>query len=404
MQGHVRQRGKDSWELRVYIGRDATTKRARYKTRTFKGSKRDADRAMRAFLAEVDRGVISEGTFGELLERWFEVASTTRDWSPKGIAETRRIIDTRLGALGPIALDKLRTPVIDGYYAQLRTHGGACGHRPRQSHDGDLCEVGPPLSTATVRRIHAVIHSALEQAVAWDMLMFNPASKASPGRIDSPEITSPEVDEVLKLIAAARETDPDFAVYLVVSAVTGARRGEICALRWSDFDSNEATVRFARAISIGAEGPVERQKPKTRSSVRTVALDAATTSILDAHRARCAERALACGVPLPKSAFVFSDEADGSAPWRPDSTTRRFGTLRKRCGLDESIHLHSLRHFVVTTLLNAGVELPEVAGRVGHGGGGRTTLAVYSHFKPARDRHAADYLGQLLALPHGGTV
>ena len=72
-----------------------------------------------------------------------------------------------------------------------------------------------------------MIHSALEQAVAWDMLMFNPASKASPGRIDSPEITSPEVDEVLKLIAAARETDPDFAVYLVVSAVTGARRGDL---------------------------------------------------------------------------------------------------------------------------------------------------------------------------------
>jgi hypothetical protein len=82
MQGHVRQRGKNSWELRVYIGRDAATKRARYKTRTFKGSKRDADRAMRAFLAEVDRGVTTEGTFGELVERWFEVASTTRDWSP----------------------------------------------------------------------------------------------------------------------------------------------------------------------------------------------------------------------------------------------------------------------------------------------------------------------------------
>ena len=210
---------------------------------------------MRAFLAEVDRGIITEGTFGELVEQWFEVASTTRDWSPKGIAETRRIIDTRLGPLSPIALDKLRTPIIDGYYAQLRAHGGACGHRPRQSHDGDLCEVGPPLSTATVRRIHAVIHSALEQAVAWDILMFNPASKASPGRIDSPEITSPEVDEVLKLIAAARETDPDFAVYLVVSAVTGARRGEICALRWTDFDSSKETVRFARAISIGTKGP-----------------------------------------------------------------------------------------------------------------------------------------------------
>ena len=85
---------------------------------------------MRAFLAEVDRGIITEGTFGELVERWFEVASTTRDWSPKGIAETRRIIDTRLGALSPIALDKLRTPIIDGYYAQLRAHGALVGIDP----------------------------------------------------------------------------------------------------------------------------------------------------------------------------------------------------------------------------------------------------------------------------------
>ena len=61
-----------------------TTKRARYKTRTFKGSKRDADRAMRTFLAEIDRGVITEGTFGDLVERWFQVASTTRELSPKG--------------------------------------------------------------------------------------------------------------------------------------------------------------------------------------------------------------------------------------------------------------------------------------------------------------------------------
>ena len=164
-------------------------------------------------------------------------------------------------------------------------------------------------------------------------------------------------------------------------------------------------MRFARAISIGAEGPVERQKPKTRSSVRTVALDAATTSILDANRARLCRAGTRLRCPTAEVGLcVLRRSRRGQPRGRQDSTTRRFGTLRKRCGLDESIHLHSLRHFVVTTLLNAGVELPEVAGRVGHGGGGRTTLAVYSHFKPARDRHAADYLGQLLALPDGGTV
>ncbi|MGH9920157.1 MAG: tyrosine-type recombinase/integrase, partial [Nitrososphaerales archaeon] len=252
------------------------------------------------------------------------------------------------------------------------------------------------LSSSRVRRIHAVVHSALEQAVAWDLLMFNPASKASPGRVDSPEIYTPEVEEVLDLMKAADEQDPDFAAFLLLAAVTGARRGELCALRWNDFDVEGAALRIARAIALGLDGPVERQKPKTRSSVRTIALDAGTIAVLELHRARCAERALGCGASLPKSAFIFSDEVDGSIPWRPDSTSRRFRVLRQKAGLDEGIHLHSLRHFVVTTLLSGGVELPEVAGRVGHAGGGKTTLAVYSHFRQARDREAADLLGQML--------
>ena len=103
MQGHVRRPRREQLELRAYIGRDATTKRARYKTRTFKGSKRDADRAMRAFLAEVDRGSSARAPSASCSSAGSRWASTTRDWSPKGIAETRRIIDTRLGPLSPIA-------------------------------------------------------------------------------------------------------------------------------------------------------------------------------------------------------------------------------------------------------------------------------------------------------------
>ena len=200
MRGHIRERGKGSWELRVYLGRDPLTRRERYKTRTVKGSRRDADRALRRLLGEFDRGVISEGTFGELVSRWFEVASVARDWSPKGVSEARRIIDTKLGPLHSIPIEKLRTPILDSFYARLRKHGGACGHEPRRVHDGELCEVGASLSSSSVRRIHAVIHSALEQGVAWDLLMFNAAAKASPGRTDSPEIKSPEIDDVLTLL------------------------------------------------------------------------------------------------------------------------------------------------------------------------------------------------------------
>jgi integrase len=402
VRGHMRQRSKGTWELRAFAGRDPVTGRDRYKTRTVKGGKRAAEEALAAFVTQVGAGVATGNTFGELVERWFAVASVAKDWSPKTILETRRVIDGRLGPLWPLRLDKLRTSVLDDYYAALRAHGGRCGHRPLQAHGRDLCERGAPLSAATVRRTHVIVHAALEQAVAWEWIVVNPASKASPGRVDTPEIKPPTVDEVLALLRAAEKEDLDLAVFLVVAAVTGARRGELCALRWTDVDLEEGTVTIRRVISQGPDGLVERNKPKTRGSLRTLSVDSGTVAVLRAHRARCAERAEACGVTLPANAFLFSHDPEGSAPWRPDSTSRRFAALRDAVGLDQEIHLHGLRHFVVTTLLGAGVELPQVAGRVGHGGGGKTTLAVYSHFQARRDREVAELLGRMLRDPSKG--
>jgi integrase len=396
VRGHIRERGKGTWELRVFLGRDPITRRDRYKTRTFKGGKKDAEKELRALLSTIDAGVVSEGTFGELLERWYLVATTSRDWSPKTVVEHRRIIDKQLGPLSNLALNKLRTPLIDTYYATLRSQGGRCGHVPRQKHNGELCEKGAPLSAATVRRVHAVVHSALEQAVAWDLLLFNPASKASPGRIETPEMRIPTVDEVLRILKEAEAEDPDLAVFLILAAVTGARRGELCALRWDDVDFEAGSLRISRVIALGEDGPVERRKPKTRASVRTIALDIGTLGVLTAHLGRSTEKARSCGEALSPSAFIFTGQADGSEPWRPDSTSRRFRHVRQACGINDEIHLHSLRHFVVTMLLGAGVALPQVAGRVGHSGGGATTLAVYSHFQQAQDQDVADLLGRIL--------
>lgn len=399
MRGHIRERSKGSWELRVYLGRDPVTRRDRYKTRTFKGGKRAAQEALATMVAQTGSGVTSEGTFGALVERWFTIASVSKDWSPKTILETRRIIDTKLGPLAPLPLDKLRTSMLDSFYATLRTRGGKCRHEPVQSHGSQLCEQGAPLSPATVRRTHVVIHAALEQAVNWEWIVVNPASRASPGKVEQPEVIPPALPEVLALLDAAERDDPALAVFLILAALTGARRGELCALRWTDLDTVAATVKFSRVISIGPEGPVERNKPKTRSSRRTISLDAATMAVLAAHRQRCEDQALMCGGTLPANAYLFSGEVDGSKPWRPDSTTRKFRHLSDSIGIGREIHLHSLRHFVVTTLLCAGVELPQVAGRVGHGGGGHTTLSVYSHFQKTRDREVADLLARILQRP-----
>lgn len=97
---------------------------------------------------------------------------------------------------------------------------------------------------------------------------------------------------------------------------------------------------------------------------------------------------------LSPGAHLFTDTADGSRPWRPDSATQAFTRLRDRAGL-RGVRLHDLRHAVATRLIRAGVDVRTVAGRLGHASAA-TTLRVYSHFVPAADREAADLLGRML--------
>lgn len=96
-------------------------------------------------------------------------------------------------------------------------------------------------------------------------------------------------------------------------------------------------------------------------------------------------------------AFVFSSDADGARPWRPDLVTRRWERLRKKAHVAERIRIHDLRHFVATELLGAGIDARTVANRLGHARTS-TTLDIYWAWVPARDRDAAAHLGGLLGV------
>jgi len=392
--GSVRERRPGHWELRVFVGRDPLTGRKRYISRTVRASgKREAERrcAEREVELRAGQSAPRAGTFGRLLEDW--MATRGRRWSPSTMREHRRIASRYLAPLARLDVDRITTRTLDTFYAELERRGGACTRRP--SCDDYPCAHGGPLSASTVRRVHVVVRAALEQAVRWGWIARNPAEHAEPGELVEREVRPPDGTEVVRLLAAAEQVDERLAVFLALAVSTGARRGALCALRWSDVDLAAGVVRFSRVVVHGPDGLVERPSTKGKRTAPAVALDPYVRAALEAHHDRCFETALMCGVALPPDALVFSDDPAGRVPWRPDGVSRRFRRLARRVGLEHT-RLHDLRHWMATTLIAAGIDVPVVAQR---GGWARaaTLLERYAHALPHRDRAAADVIGGVIA-------
>ncbi len=299
--------------------------------------------------------------------------------------------------------------LLDRLYVQLRQRGHRCarlaregkpalraGQRyqptpgaPERIHEPD-CAHGLPLAPSTVRQVHFILRAALNQAVRWGWLPGNPAMLASPPKFGHHEARPPSPEEVAELLNAAWARDTDFGTLLWLAMTTGMRRGELCALRWwhVDLDARELLIERSYVQS----GARRKEKDTKTHQARRIALDDATVALLAARRERSQQLAALAGVDLPPDAYVFGPEPGGRTPVLPDAVTRRFRRLARRVGVPTS--LHGLRHYSATQLLAAGVDLRTVAGRLGHGGGGATTLRVYASFVAAADRRAAEVLAQ----------
>lgn len=107
--------------------------------------------------------------------------------------------------------------------------------------------------------------------------------------------------------------------------------------------------------------------------------------------------AAAIGTVPSARAFLFSHQPARDAPADPSAVTHRYGRMCAALGIDS--HLHALRHYSATELLAAGVDLRTVAGRLGHGGGGATTLRVYAAWVGESDRRASEILGGRMRRP-----
>lgn len=289
-------------------------------------------------------------------------------------------------------------------YRELETNGRADGK------DGGL-------SAKTVRYIATVLHKALKDAVTEGLIPMNPCDKADPPparAAKSPEMKVWTAEQVRIFMRWAEQYPLDSMQQTLfqLGFATGARRGELLALRWQDIDFEAGQVSIRRSLgSVRRHGsPSELiEGPTKTGKARVVDIDEATVAAL-----RSLQRSRAClAFPLATSeALVFGD-IEGqflipdSQSWafnNAQANCRKWQLERARQGAESDvvevellplIRFHDIRHTHATILLRAGVHPKIVMERLGHSNI-TTTMETYSHVLPTMQKEAAQAIGRAL--------
>ena len=417
-RGHIEELRNGALRVKVYAGQDPITKRQLYLTETVPPGPRatkQAERIRTRFLNQVDekRHPRTSATVDQLLDKYLDVI----DVEPRTRRGYKSVIGKHIRPLlGSLKVGRVGAEVLDSFYAELRRCRDHCDRRPQlqhrttQAHDCDphpetactpadptcrdcqrMCKphVCRPLGKSSIRQIHWILSGAFKRAVAWDWMAVNPADRVEHPERPPAKPMPPAVADAAKLIEEAARRDPDWGAFVWMTTATGARRGEMCALQREDIDLDNKVVHLHRAISLADDGSWVEKETKTHQH-RRIVLDDETVEILREHELRRQSASAELGVNLPRTAYVFSHEPDGSRFLIPDSVSQRYERMAKALGIETT--LHKLRHYSATELINAGVDIRTVAGRLGHGGGGATTLRVYAAWLSEADQRAAEQL------------
>jgi integrase len=371
----IYQRGRGVLDVVVSTGLGADGRYGQ-RSETVRGTIRDARRARARLTTTTEArparkpraSVIEKMTMGELFERF--IASKV-DLAPRTVDLYQSLWDQHCAALlAQVPVAELSAWHLDETYRLARTR----------------------LNATSTRKLHKLLNAVLVQGMRWELVSRNVAVLASPPREVKPEISPPSLNDYAKIVRAADRYQASFATLVRLAAVTGLRRGELCGLRFDDFDAATGSLAVKRQIVIN-DGKLVVSRTKTKST-RVVPLDAATCRLLEQHRLDAEASAEDLGVALRGTAYLFSTMPGNESPLRPDGVTARFAKVAHLAGV--RCRFHDLRHLCGTQMIAAGVDAKTVADRLGHSTP-VVTLAFYTHTVSETQRQAADVIGSVIS-------
>lgn len=358
-------------------GKDQQTKRQGFP------SKAEAQRALTDFLSRLDAGRAlnpAKTRFADYLEQWIDTYRRAGHTKATTTDTTEMIVKRYLiPRLGTHTLASIKPQVISSFYGDLLQGG--------RIHKSNAKPVG--LAPKTVRNIGGVLHKALEDAVSWKLLPSNPATGVALPKWEQQDLNVWDDHDLARFLVFSQETqDPMYPLWRLM-LLSGMRRGELLGLRWEDVDLVEGKIRIEQT-RLESNGRQIVTSPKTKAGRRKIAIDTETVVAL-AHLKNAHDEAKET-FKRWTSPYVATD-LDGR-PIHPRTLTRRFQSASKACGVPV-IRLHDGRHTSITFMLQQGVPVHVVAGRVGHASP-TTTLKTYVHFLPTADQQASEMIGGVL--------
>jgi integrase len=384
------------WEVRVVVANDPATGRSVQRSFTVHGDHQRVEERRRDLVARfgLDRSTLycraAGWSLGELLERFMAAEHLWKPSTRSSHASVVRFLASE--PVGRVGVAALTPQGLDGRLSAWRSAGA---------------------STAVVWGRWAVLHSALSWATRQGMLRANPIEgMRAPARPTPRKHLRP--DEIARLLRTAHDEVTRAAAIVAahphdrrhwrslfvaeqnrllvrLAADTGARRGELAALRLSDLDGRVLTIE--RNLSMEVLGPTKSGR------TRRLTIGATTAAMIRDHLGSWEDR---LGVDVVGGDWIFAPDYHRQIHARAGLLSHRFVNLRRRAALPDAA-LHRFRHSVATALVEDGKILKAQA-RLGHRDPA-TTLRHYAHATPLDDVDIADEIDRRLnKAVESGTV
>ena len=380
MKGHIRQRGKNSFELKFDADRDPLTGKRKIAYHSFKGTKRQAQTKLAELIAGVSDGSYitpDKITVVEFVRARIDQWQASNAISARTAQRYRQLCEKQIAPhIGGKIVQKLRPLDVEEWHNVLRLKGSA---------------KGTSISPRTIRHAHRVLSKALNDAVRSEITGKNVCKVQQ-----APKVTDKDLVIVHDIPALLAKLESEWLrVPAIIALVTGMRLGEIFALRWGRVDLDKKTIEVREALEETKEHGIRFKTPKSAAGRRTVTLPELAVDALRQHRREQLELRLqlAAGKLLPDDLVFSGVQGDIQSP---AYLSKAWSDLASRIGF-AAVTFHALRHTHASQLIDAGVDIVTISKRLGHAKPD-ITLRVYAHLFQNDDSKAADAVNRAFKL------